>query len=225
MGEKKQKKPTQDFTETKVNMLNVKERVYINNNPFWRCVCDCGKEIFVRHTRLTHGQKSCGCHSTKILVERNTKHGKRSTKIYTQWANMRARCNNPKHKFYSDYGGRGISVCREWDNLKDGFENFYKWSMANGYSDELSIDRIDNNGNYEPLNCRWATSKEQCNNRRNNVFLEYNGETHTMSEWSEIIGIKTDTIFKRLKKGWSVGQVLGFEERKERRLENAKKTN
>lgn len=219
----KPREPLFDFTETKVNMLNVKERVYINGSPYWHCICDCGKEIYVRHTRLTHGQKSCGCHATKMLVTRNTKHNKRRTKIYTVWRNMRVRCNNPNHKSYLDYGGRGIKVCEEWNDVNNGFQSFYEWALSNGYSDNLTIDRIDNNGNYEPNNCRWATAKQQCNNRRNNVLLNYNGEEHSVSEWADIIGVKPTTIYCRLNKEWSVGEILGFENRKGRRVENGKK--
>ena len=218
----KEVKPTRDFTGMKINMLTVVERVYINEKPLWRCTCDCGKEIFVRHTRLTHGQKSCGCHATKMLVERNTKHNQRHSRLYAVWRGLRSRCNNTKYPNYRDYGGRGISVCKEWDNTDDGFQNFYEWSMDNGYSDELTIDRIDNDGNYEPSNCRWATPKQQCNNRRSNVFLNYKGLIHTVSEWSEIIQIDSSVIYQRIYKGWSVGEILGFEYKKGRRVGNGK---
>ena len=219
---KLERKPTQDFTGMRINMLTVTERVYRNGQPLWRCVCDCGNEIFVRHTRLTHGQKSCGCHASKMLAKRNTKHGQRHSKLYAVWRGLRSRCNNPKHPSYCDYGGRGISVCTEWDNTDDGFENFYEWSITNGYFDGLSIDRIDNNGNYEPSNCRWATVKQQCNNRRSNIVLNYKGVAHTVSEWSEIIQVKSGTIYQRIYKGWNSGEILGFEYKKGRRTENGK---
>lgn len=222
MKEVLQRKPKNDLSGLKFNMLTVVNRVYINGKPLWHCICDCGKEIFVRHTRLTHGQKSCGCHASKMLVERNTKHSKRHSKLYAVWRGLRSRCNNSNHPFYCDYGGRGITVCKEWDNTNDGFQNFYDWSVKSGYKDDLSIDRIDNNGNYEPNNCRWATIKQQCNNRRSNIVLNYKGVAHTVSEWSEIIQVKSGTIYQRIYKGWNTGEILGFEYKKGRRTENGK---
>ena len=110
---------------------------------------------------------------------------------------MKDRCYNLCNGRQAEYGGRGIKVCDEW---KNSVANFVEWSLANGYRDGLTIDRIDVNGNYEPSNCRWATPKEQANNTRKNVFITYKGETHTVSEWSEIKGIKRSTLQARLRK-------------------------
>ena len=119
---------------------------------------------------------------------------------------MIQRCENENIERYDIYGGRGIEVCKEW---KEDFLNFYNWAINNGYKDNLSIDRIDVNGNYEPNNCRWATAKEQARNMRTNVNLTYNGETHCISEWAEITGIKASTIRYRIKiAGWSVEKAL-----------------
>lgn len=170
----------------------------------WICKCDCGtiKTIAGRHLRAGRS-KSCGC----ILKEgiRRT-HGKSHTKLHNIWCGMRARCKDKNLEAYKYYGGRGISVCEEWDK---SFEAFYEWSMGNGYSDELSIDRIDVNGNYEPSNCRWATAKEQARNMRTNRLLTFNGETKPMAEWGEIMGLRSSTIQYRLDKmGWSVEKAL-----------------
>lgn len=141
------------------------------------------------------------------------KHGGYGSRLYEVWRTMKKRCNNPKNSQYHLYGGRGITVCEEWQK----FEPFYEWAMSNGYRDDLTIDRIDSNGNYEPLNCRWATWKEQQNNRRNNHLITYNGETKTLKQWSEKIGISWFTLYERLKRGWSVEKVLSTPQMRKRR--------
>lgn len=133
------------------------------------------------------------------------KHGMGHSRIYFIWKSMKQRCHNKNSSNYERYGGRGIKVCDEWRN---DFQNFYNWSIQNGYSDDLTIDRINNDGNYDPSNCRWATAKEQSNNKRNNKHYECNGETHTLGEWGSILGISSATIWARLKRGWSVEKTL-----------------
>lgn len=124
-------------------------------------------------------------------------HGLSKTRLYSIWIDMKKRCYNQKNNRYANYGGRGISVCDEWLH---NFSAFNEWAMANGYAENLTIDRIDVNGNYEPSNCRWATIKEQQRNTTRNRFITVNGETRTMSEWAEITGISVDVIKDRLNK-------------------------
>lgn len=123
------------------------------------------------------------------------KHGGKGTKLYEVWYSMRRRCNCQNSNAYKYYGGRGISVCKEWAN---DFSKFREWAIANGYREGLSIDRIDVNGNYEPQNCRWTTAKEQANNQRNTLRIEYKNKTKILHEWAEILGIKPCTLYYRL---------------------------
>ena len=124
--------------------------------------------------------------------------GLSNSRLYNIWLHMKGRCYRKTDDHYKFYGARGITVCEEW---KNDFKEFYNWAMSNGYSDRLTIDRIDNNGNYEPSNCRWVNIKTQCNNRTTNVIVTINGETHNIKEWSEITGIKYATIYQRIKRG------------------------
>ncbi len=116
------------------------------------------------------------------------------------WTNMRTRCNNPRSEKYRDYGGRGITVCKEWSHFKD----FYNWAILAGYKERLTLDRIDVNGNYCPENCRWATATQQARNTRVNRRIAYNGETHCVAEWAEIFGIPMKLLSARINKGWSM---------------------
>lgn len=132
----------------------------------WKCVCECGNTTFVGSDKLINGHtKSCGCLLSDVLKQRNkgnSTHNSTNTRLYRIYYSMKTRCYNPKHKAFHRYGGRGITVCNQW---LDDFSSFKEWAVNNGYSDDLSIDRINNDGNYEPSNCRWATAKMQANNR------------------------------------------------------------
>lgn len=172
----------------------------------WRCVCDCGNEHIVRSGKLICGNvTSCGCVRRKRCGDRFRTHGCGRTKLYKVWKSMRDRCLNPKNRAYISYGGRGITVCSEWNN---SYESFRDWALSNGYSGGLSIDRVNNDKGYYPENCRWATSAQQANNKRNNKEIEYNGETHTISEWERILGFKKSSLNARLRMGWSVERAL-----------------
>lgn len=177
-----------------------------DGDKVYKCQCDCGNYVCVIGKSLRNGNtKSCGCLRNEKLKSRVTTHGKSNTKMYAVWCSMKARCYNNNDKYYKSYGERGVVVCGEWLN---DFMNFYEWSMNNGYKDNLTIDRIDVNGNYEPDNCRWVTMKEQNNNKRNNLYITYNGKTQTAKQWSDTLGIKSGTIRMRHHRGWSDKECL-----------------
>ena len=194
-------RPSKDLTNQKFGRLTAIKRIKSKKNAKWLCKCDCGNTVEVYAFNLTRGNtKSCGCYHKDRTSEAKLIHGERYTRLFNIWAGMKARCYNKTDPSYKNYGGRGISVCEEW---RKSFVNFRDWAKSNGYKDSLTIDRIDNNGNYCPENCRWATAKQQSNNRRSNVYVTINGETHTVTEWSEINGISYHTIASRRRKGWS----------------------
>ena len=125
-------------------------------------------------------------------------------RLHNIYYKMRQRCNNPNNKSYPNYGGRGITYCDEWEDTK----NFIEWALSNGYNDELTLDRIDPNGNYCPENCRWITIQEQQRNRRNNQTITWNNETHCYNEWDVILGYPIGTIGQRIRRGWSEEDAL-----------------
>lgn len=156
-------------------------------------VCECGTEkiVFVRNLK-TGATKSCGC----INKERGRgTHGKRKHPLYIVWCRLKDRCSNPNAHSYKDYGGRGISVCEEW---KISFQSFYDWAIQNCWEKGLEINRINNDGNYQPSNCNFVSPKENCRNRRNNVFVEYKGESKVLAEWADIYQIELRTLWARI---------------------------
>lgn len=174
--------------EPKINRDGSKRRMCL-------CKCDCGNTKIISFECLRSGDtKSCGC----IAIEKRTKHNNSGTRLYHIYMLMKDRCYNTNATGYGNYGGRGIRVCDEWLG-ENGFDNFYKWAISNGYNDRLSIDRINNSGNYEPNNCRWTTSEQQNNNKRNNHVVNYKGISLTVSQWAKLTGISKGTIRERLK--------------------------
>jgi hypothetical protein len=172
------------------------------------CKCECGNTITTTANSLKSGHtKSCGC----LQKERVATHNKSRTRLYKVWMDMRSRCAYKKGRDFKNYGERGITVCDEWCN---DFMNFYEWAMANGYKEnapkgECTLDRIDVNGDYCPKNCRFVSAKTQANNRTNNKVIVYHNESHTLAEWSEILGVKYETLAARLNKyKWSVEQAF-----------------
>ena len=163
------------------------------------CKCDCGTEKIIKFGSVSTGIiVSCGCRKREVLGLGSITHGQSNTRLYEIWSNMKKRCYYPKYNEYERYGGRGITVCKEWEN---DFSNFYNWAIRSGYSEKLSIDRIDNDKGYSPENCRWVTSKTQCRNKSNNLLVSYQGETKTLIEWSEEKNISYKKLNARYKRG------------------------
>ena len=167
----------------------------------WLCRCECGKEVITYQTHLRRGMtQSCGCRKRRQWLDHVTKHGKARTPEYKNWSAMKARCYNPNSAKFTDYGGRGITVCDRW---KDSFENFLA-DMGTRPTPTSEIDRVDSDGNYEPSNCRWASRSRQNRNKRNTIFITVDGETRSLSDWCELRGLNYNTVAGRiLQYGWN----------------------
>lgn len=180
-----------------------------NGKPMiqWYCHCtECGYKVILNASKLSATKKTnSGCNKCrgKDTARRETKHGLINHPLYGKYHDIRQRCENPNCDHYHNYGGRGIKICDEWSG-KDGFINFYNWSISHGWSKGLEIDRIDVNGNYCPENCRYITHKEQYRNKQSTRKLIYNGEERTIQELSRISGVSASEIYYRVKNGWSV---------------------
>jgi hypothetical protein len=181
---------------------------YLGNRS-WLCRCTCGVEKSVKTCNLTDGRVvSCGCHLLERIRQTKTKHGqsKRGTHHaeYAAWLSMKRRCLLPTVKEYSRYGGRGIRVCSAW---LESFVTFLS-DMGPRPSPQHSLDRVNNDGNYEPSNCRWATRSEQGRNKRTNVVVEFQGQSACLAEWSDIVHIPAGVLSARLRAGWSIEDAL-----------------
>lgn len=194
-----------DLTGQRFGRLVVESFAYADKNrhSMWNCKCDCGVTKIVRTNELKEGKtKSCGC----LYEEVNVKHRKRETRIYRIWRGMVTRTENERNLRFCDYGGRGIQICDEW---RKDFQKFYDWAMSNGYKENLTIDRVDNDKGYCPNNCRWVDRKTQSNNRRYNVRIKHREEEHTLSKWSEKLGIAEGTLWNRIYlRGWSIERAF-----------------
>lgn len=174
----------------------------------WVCLCDCGQETVARANHLRRGNtRSCGCLQIETRSAVHTKHGEllggKFTHEYRAWGHIKSRCNNQKHPRYKDYGGRGIKVCERW---AASFADFL--TDMGRCPPGLTLDRRDNDGDYEPNNCRWASDSEQSSNRRSSRYLEHDGQRMTVLQWAKRLGVRHQLISSRLSRGWSVSQTL-----------------
>lgn len=196
-----------DLTGIKYGRLTAIKRVGVNNsgNATWLCVCECGQQTSVGSNNLRSGHtKSCGCLGRELRLRHGHNRRGKTTKAYTAWHGMIQRCTNNKSRKYDSYGGRGILVCDRWLV----FENFIS-DMGNPPTGNCSIDRVDNNGDYCPENCRWATIKQQARNTRRNRLLTFSNKTQCLAAWAEEYGIKSSVLWSRLFRcGWPMGRAL-----------------
>jgi hypothetical protein len=185
----------------RLTVLELGERKYNKNH--WKCKCECGNIKDIESYALRKGIiKSCGCllqERYKNAISYVTTHGDAGTRLYSIYKHMKRRCYEKTNISYKNYGKRGIRVCKEW---KDNYETFRDWALKNGYSDDLSIDRIDGNKNYSPDNCKWSTRKEQSSNRRGCHSVEVDGITYpTLVSFCEKFDLKYDTVKHRYRRG------------------------
>ena len=209
-----------DLTGQKFGKLHVIRYVKQEGGNVWECQCDCGNKAYVSSDKLKSGHtSSCGCKVRKY-------DGESKTDLYMHYSIMKKRCH-PRYHGHKNYYDKGVIVCDEWA-CEDGYLNFRDWSLHNGYKEGLSLDRIDNDGIYEPCNCRWVTMKEQGNNRTTNVFIEYNGEIKTLKQWSEYFGLNYSTVKSRRSRGLGVPELFSETHRyarNERKQCNIKRQN
>lgn len=191
------------------------------HSNFWLCKCECGNLIVVRLQHLRQGMtKSCGCLQREIcktrgekskIGERTRTHGLSNHPLHNVWNGMKTRCYNRNHKYFHRYGGRGISVCDAW---RDNFLDFYNWCVDHGYKNGMTVDRIDNDGDYKPSNCRLVDYVEQANNRSNTIYVIHNGKSYTISDICKLTGLKRRTVYERIKKGLPFEEITNTELKK-----------
>lgn len=188
-----------DITGQKFSMLTVVSRAENakSGKAMWSCVCDCGRATIVSGSNLRNGSvKSCGCLLHKTSPTKT--HGQSKTRLYRIWSAIKNRCKNTNVPSYKDYGARGITVCDEW---ACSFKEFEKWALESGYSDELTIERIDNDKGYCPENCTWITKGEQAGHRRSCIMIEYKGKTQNLMQWCKELGLYYPRVHDRMYAG------------------------
>jgi hypothetical protein len=192
----------------KITIVSFVERK--KGKSYWKCKCDCGNEFIgevhnIKNRIERHGQNYCKkCRTQANITHGDSKKKDGKTRLYSIWQGMRYRCEKEYASKYEYYGGRGIRVCQEWQD----YSVFKEWALANGYNDNLTIDRINSDGNYEPSNCQWITRKEQANNTSQVNHFLYKGKSYTMAELSELTGISRITLDARLRKGWPIEKII-----------------
>ncbi len=210
-----------DLTGKKIDRLTVIKNIgfkYYKDRRLqnYLCLCDCGNycERTIANLNVKNRFHSCGCYKLEQVIEIGhqptnalKKHGKSDERIYDTYHSMKRRCYKDTDKYYDNYGGRGIKVCEEWLG-NNGFNNFYNWAINNGYQDNLTIDRIDVNGDYSPQNCRWSTRQEQMENTRRTRKFTINGETHSLTWWANKYNIPRSTVYYRLERGLNIEEAL-----------------
>lgn len=196
-----------DITGERFNQLFVIRRVENAKGgvTMWECLCDCGNTTLVRGSNLKNGMvKSCGCRRKENKPA--LRHNMSKTRLYREWAGMKSRCYTSSAKTYQNYGGRGIKVCSEWE---DSFETFRDWALTHGYTDELTIERIDYEKDYCPENCKWIPSNKQQGNRRICYSFEHNGKVKNLADWCVELSLPYKLIHNRINKlGWSFDRAI-----------------
>lgn len=184
------------------------------HHKMWLCKCECGNFKVINGENLKRGlAQSCGCYQKKQASAACITHGDTDSRLYAVWCAIKRRCDNPNVPEYPRYGGRGITMCKEWH---DNYASFKEWAYLNGYDEnaprgKCTIDRIDNDGNYEPDNCRWVDHRTQMNNVSYNHFETYNGETHTVAEWAELYHMPYSKLLQRLNTfGYGIEKALTY---------------
>lgn len=202
---------TKDITGQRFNSLTAirfdhRDEHCCDKPHYWLFKCDCGNKIVARKNAVTSGNtKRCAECSAKLASKQSTTHGGTGTRLYREWAGIIQRCTNPNDSSWERYGAVGITICDEWRS----FEVFRDWAIKNGYSDDLTIDRINPIGNYEPSNCRWVSVREQANNKQATLWITYNGECMQLSYWADKLGINYHTLYDRLHRyGWTVEKAF-----------------
>lgn len=196
-----------DIIGAEFGNLKVLQQSYKGGRKVYKCLCRCGNVVYTQKYYLTSGRQiSCGC--ARKTNRKHMVHGGSDSRLYRCWQGIKQRCGCKSANEYERYGGRGIKVCDDW---AQSFKSFEDWALANGYSDNLTIDRIDTEGDYTPDNCRWVSYKVQANNKSNNIVIHYQGQTKTLMEWCEVLNLPYSTIHKRIKEsGWDYEDALSI---------------